>query len=44
MALRLSKCLGSSPESWLHIQDSYDLWQAKRHVDLSEIAPLPVPA
>jgi len=23
MALRLSKCLGRSPESWLHMQDSY---------------------
>jgi len=39
MALRLSKCLGRSPESWLHMQDSYDLWQAKQNVDLSEIEP-----
>jgi addiction module HigA family antidote len=34
MALRLSKALGRTPESWLAIQDSYDLWQAKRTVDL----------
>jgi len=44
MALRLSKCLGRSPESWLLMQDSYDLWQAKRNVDLSDIKPLAIPA
>jgi len=44
MALRLSKCLGRSPESWLLMQDSYDLWQAKQYLDLSEIEPLAMPA
>jgi addiction module HigA family antidote len=44
MALRLSKCLGRTPESWLLMQDSYDLWQAKQSVDLSEIKPLAIPA
>ncbi len=44
MALRLSKCLGRSPESWLRMQDSYDLWQAKKSVDLSEIEPLAIQA
>ena len=44
MALRLSKCLGRSPESWLRMQDSYDLWQAKQHINLSEIEPLTIPA
>jgi plasmid maintenance system antidote protein VapI len=34
MALRLSKALGRSPESWLTMQDNYDLWQAKQSVDL----------
>ena len=29
MALHLSKALGRSPESWLFMQDAYDLWQAK---------------
>ena len=29
MALRLSMALGRSPESWLSMQDAYDLWQAK---------------
>ncbi|MGM0656389.1 MAG: HigA family addiction module antitoxin [Thermodesulfobacteriota bacterium] len=40
MALRLSKCLGRSPESWLTMQDTYDLWQAKQNIDLTEIEPL----
>ncbi|NOR23236.1 MAG: HigA family addiction module antidote protein [Desulforhopalus sp.] len=44
MALRLSKCLGRSPESWLLMQDSYDLWQAKQTVDLADIEPLTTPA
>jgi len=44
MALRLSKCLGRSPESWLRMQDSFDLWQAKQSLDLSEIEPLAMPA
>lgn len=38
MALRLSKCLGRSPESWLAMQYSHDLCQAKRRVDLSRVA------
>ena len=29
MALRLSKALGRSPESWLIMQDNYDLWHAR---------------
>jgi addiction module HigA family antidote len=44
MALRLSKCLGRSPESWLLMQDSFDLWQAKQSIDLSEIESLAMPA
>lgn len=37
MALRLSKALGRSPESWLAMQDSYDLWLAKQIVDLRDV-------
>jgi len=37
MALRLSKALGRSPESWLAMQDSHDLWQAKKNVRLSSV-------
>jgi addiction module HigA family antidote len=44
MALRLAKCLGRSPESWLRMQDSYDLWQAKQTINLKEIEPLTMPA
>lgn len=37
MALRLSKALGRTPESWLAMQHGHDLWQAKRSVDLSNV-------
>jgi addiction module HigA family antidote len=37
MALRLSKALGRSPESWLAMQHNYDLWQAKKTADLSDV-------
>jgi len=44
MALRLSKCLGRSAESWLAMQHSYDLWQVKRRVDLRGVETLKVSA
>lgn len=44
MALRLSKCLGRNPESWLRMQSSYDLWQAKQHIDLEGVEALAVTA
>ena len=37
MALRLAKVLGRSPESWLAFQYTYDLWQARQHVDLGRV-------
>ena len=37
MALRLSKALGRSPESWLAMQDNYDLWQARQHMNLENV-------
>ena len=37
MALRLSKALGRSPESWLAMQYNRDLWQAKRRVNLRDV-------
>ena len=36
MALKLSKVLGRSPESWLLMQDNYNLWLARQHIDLSQ--------
>jgi len=44
MALRLSKALGRSPESWLAMQDQYDLWIAKKNVDLREVKKLKLSA
>jgi addiction module HigA family antidote len=44
MALRLSKCLGRSAESWLAMQHSYDLWRVKRNVDLRGVETLKVNA
>jgi len=40
MALRLSKALGRSPESWLAMQDAHDLWLARQHVDLQDVDEL----
>lgn len=37
MALRLSKALGRSPESWLAMQDSFNLWKARKQVKLSRV-------
>ena len=37
MALRLSKALGRTPESWLSMQDNYDLWQVKHNVNLASV-------
>ena len=42
MALRLSKALGRTPESWLAMQDAYDLWMAKKTVRLSSVQRLKV--
>jgi addiction module HigA family antidote len=38
MALRLSKALGRSPESWLAMQNNHDLWQARQYVDLGNVS------
>lgn len=37
MALRLSKALGRSPESWLAMQDNFELWQARQSIDLDAV-------
>ena len=37
MALRLSKALGRSPESWLAMQYNHDLWHAKQQVKLGNV-------
>jgi len=40
MALRLSKTLGRSPESWLAMQNSYDLWQTRKRINMNEVEKL----
>lgn len=40
MALRLSKALGRSPESWLSMQSNYDLWHARKQVKLGRVSKL----
>ncbi len=37
MALRLSKALGRSAESWLLMQDNHDLWLARQSVNLDAV-------
>ena len=40
MALRLSKALGRSPESWLNMQGNYDLSLANKQIKLSKVLSL----
>jgi antitoxin HigA-1 len=40
MALRLSKAIGRTPESWLSMQDHYDLWLARKSVNLQSVGRL----
>ena len=46
MAVRLAAALGGSAESWLHLQASYDLWQAQRRLkhQVTKIMPLKIAA
>jgi addiction module HigA family antidote len=44
MALRLSVALGRSPESWLAMQHNYDLWQARKRINLRKVKKLDVDA
>ena len=40
MAMRLSKTLGRSPESWLAMQNNYDLWQLQKRRTFDEVERL----
>jgi addiction module HigA family antidote len=42
MALRLSKSIGRSAESWLTMQDNHDLWVARQQVNLQRVGRLRV--
>ena len=40
MAIRLSKTLGRSAESWLEMQHNHDLWNARKQVKLGKVKKL----
>ena len=40
MALKLSKVLGRTPESWLLMQNNYNLDKAKKIMNLDEYEPI----
>lgn len=44
MALRLSKAIGRSPESWLAMQDMHDFWVARQRVNLQRVGKLKLAA
>lgn len=44
MALRLSKTLGRTPESWLAMQDKYSLWLAEQTLNLDNVEKIEMPA
>ena len=37
MAVRLTMAFGSTPETWLGLQNAYDLWQVRHHVEAEEV-------
>jgi antitoxin HigA-1 len=37
MAVRLSAVLGRSAESWMAVQDNYDLWKARKSVNTKKL-------
>ncbi|WP_415238238.1 HigA family addiction module antitoxin [Seleniivibrio woodruffii] len=40
IALKLSKFFGTTPQSWLNMQQAYDLFKAEQTTDISKIQPL----
>ena len=42
MALRLSKTLGRSAESWMAMQSNYNLWIARQKINLEEVEELAI--
>jgi len=37
MALRLGKAFTTTPEFWLHVQENYDLAQARKKIDVNGV-------
>lgn len=44
MSFRLSQAFGSTPETWLGMQQAYDLWQAREHAEKIEVERFAVPS
>jgi plasmid maintenance system antidote protein VapI len=44
MALRLSKTLGRTPESWLAMQDKYSLWWLSQSLKLDDVETIEISA
>jgi antitoxin HigA-1 len=40
MALRLAKAFGTSAESWMNMQQQYDLWHARKKICLDKVRQL----
>ncbi len=40
MAIKLSQVLHGTPESWMQLQMTYDLWEAREEHDVECLAPL----
>ncbi len=44
MSFRLSQAFGSTPETWLGMQQAYDLWQAREQAEGIEVERFAVPS
>jgi addiction module HigA family antidote len=43
MAIRLAKAFSTTPESWLNLQQQYDIWEARKKQDKCRIKAFIVP-
>lgn len=42
MAIRLSKALNTTPQLWMNMQQSYDLWNAEKKLDSIRAVPFAI--
>ena len=40
MAIRLSKAFNTTPQLWMNMQQSYDLWNTQNKIDISKVENL----
>ena len=40
MAMRLARAFSTTPESWLNLQQQYDLWRVRRRKEIEKVLPL----